>query len=46
VVVIEIVPAGDGCELTLSHEGVPPDFAERTRGGWTAILGGLEAAVA
>ena len=39
---IDIVPRGAGCELTLTHEGVPPDYAERTQGGWATILDGLE----
>lgn len=41
-VTIEIVPAGSGCELTLTHEDVPPEWAERTQEGWTMILGALE----
>lgn len=44
-VTIEITPDGDGCELVLSHEGVPPDYAERTRGGWTMIVEGLAGAL-
>jgi uncharacterized protein YndB with AHSA1/START domain len=40
-VVVEIVPIGTGCELTLTHHGVLPDFADRTVGGWTMILEGL-----
>jgi len=42
---IEIVPRGNGCELTLTHEGVLPEYADRTQGGWSKILGGLEAAL-
>ena len=41
VVIIEIVQAEGGCELTLTHEGVLPDYAEGTKGGWTMILGKL-----
>jgi len=41
-VTIDITPVGDGCELTLTHEGVLPDYRERTTGGWTKILGGAE----
>ena len=41
-VTLEITPAGTGCELTLTHEGVLPDYRERTTGGWTKILGGVE----
>lgn len=45
-VTIEIVPSGSGCELTLIHEGVLPDYASRTEGGWRMILDGLAAALA
>ncbi len=38
---VDIVPHGAGCELTLTHEGVPPEWAERTKEGWAGILGGL-----
>jgi uncharacterized protein YndB with AHSA1/START domain len=41
-VTIEIIPAGQGCELTLTHEGVLPDWAERTQAGWGMILDNLE----
>lgn len=43
-VVIEIVPKEDGCELTLTHE-LPSewaDYADRSRDGWTKMLGVLE----
>jgi uncharacterized protein YndB with AHSA1/START domain len=40
-VTIEIRPQGDGCELTLTHDGVPPDYAKRTQEGWSRILSGL-----
>jgi uncharacterized protein YndB with AHSA1/START domain len=39
---INIVPADSGCELTLIHEGVLPEWATRTEAGWTMILEGLE----
>jgi uncharacterized protein YndB with AHSA1/START domain len=42
-VIIDVVPVGTGCELTLTHEGVLPDYASRTEAGWTGILNGLEA---
>ena len=45
-VIVEIAPAGGGCELTLTHEGVLPDYTSRTEGGWTMILEGLAAALA
>lgn len=44
-VTLDIRPMGEGCELTLTHDGVWADYAERTEGGWTTILGGLEKAV-
>lgn len=40
-VTIEIVPLDSGCELTLIHEGVLPEYAEGTQGGWTKILNSL-----
>ena len=45
-VCIDIVPRDTGCELTLTHEGVLPEYAERTQGGWTEILGRLAAGLA
>jgi uncharacterized protein YndB with AHSA1/START domain len=45
-VVIEIVARGEGCELTLVHEGVLPDYGERTKAGWTTIIGNLEKSIA
>lgn len=44
-VAIDIVPAGTGCSATLTHEGVLPDYVERTRQGWTTMLQGLDAAL-
>jgi uncharacterized protein YndB with AHSA1/START domain len=38
---IEIVPAGAGCDLTLVHEGVPPQYRDQTQSGWQAILAQL-----
>lgn len=40
-VTIDIVPAAGGCDLTLTHEAVLPEWLDRTRQGWTAILDGL-----
>ena len=40
-VAIDIVPLETGCELTLTQEGVLPDYADRTKQGWGMILGGL-----
>ena len=42
-VTIEIVPLDSGCELTLTHEGVLPEYAEGSVEGWTRILAGLAA---
>ena len=42
---IDIVALGTGCELTLTHEGVLPDYVDRTRQGWTGILDGLAGAL-
>jgi uncharacterized protein YndB with AHSA1/START domain len=38
---LDLLPKGDGCTLTLIHEGVLPDYASRTQEGWAAILTGL-----
>ncbi len=42
-VTINIAPTPGGCEITLSHIMDPQwtSFLERTRAGWTMILGGL-----
>jgi len=40
-VCIDIVPRETGCELTLTHEGVLPDYTARTEAGWTGILAHL-----
>jgi uncharacterized protein YndB with AHSA1/START domain len=45
-VAIDIVPAGAGCDLTLVHEGVLPEYQEKTQSGWTAILDALAANLA
>jgi uncharacterized protein YndB with AHSA1/START domain len=41
VVRIEIVPRESGCELTLTHENVFPDYQTRTESGWGMLLGKL-----
>ncbi|HTC54715.1 MAG TPA: SRPBCC family protein [Steroidobacteraceae bacterium] len=38
---IQIRPSGAGCELTLTNEGVPPDYVARNHEGWSRILAGL-----
>ncbi len=42
---IDIRPDGEGCELTLTHEGVPPAYREGSADGWRRILAGLEPAL-
>ena len=44
-VTIEIARFGKGCALTLTHEGVLPEYASSTEAGWNGILEGLAAAV-
>jgi uncharacterized protein YndB with AHSA1/START domain len=43
---VEIARAGSGCDLTLTHENVLPDYRERTTQGWTGILEGLAESLA
>jgi uncharacterized protein YndB with AHSA1/START domain len=38
---IDIVPLESGCELTLTHEGVLPEWASQTEAGWGMILNSL-----
>ena len=38
---IDIAATASGCDLTLTHDGVLPEYIERTKGGWAAILGAL-----
>jgi uncharacterized protein YndB with AHSA1/START domain len=48
-VIVDIVPQGDGCELTLRHDLGPADDAgdtlERTEQGWGTVLANLERAL-
>lgn len=46
-VTVEIVPAGTGCELTLTHvmQAKWAEWADRTKEGWTDILASLAATV-
>lgn len=39
---IDILPAGSGCELSLLHEDVLPEWADATQEGWGGILAKLE----
>jgi uncharacterized protein YndB with AHSA1/START domain len=40
-VIVDIVPAGKGCELSLTHQSVLPDRADRMEGRWAGMLYGL-----
>jgi uncharacterized protein YndB with AHSA1/START domain len=42
-VTVEIVPDGDGCVLTLAHEGVPAEHLKPTEGGWSNMFDALSA---
>ena len=44
-VFIDIVPARSGCELTLVHAGVLPEYETRVQSGWSEILNGLTSSV-
>ncbi|HEY3859201.1 MAG TPA: SRPBCC domain-containing protein [Gammaproteobacteria bacterium] len=41
-VTLDIVPIPDGCELTLTHEGVLEEYADKTPQGWNMIFDGLD----
>jgi uncharacterized protein YndB with AHSA1/START domain len=38
---IDLIPTPTGCELTLTHEGVLPEWLDRSREGWEKIIDGL-----
>lgn len=38
---VEITAMGKGCELTVTHAGVPPEYAARAADGWTQMLAEL-----
>lgn len=42
-VTLDIVAVGGGCELTLTHEGVLAEYADKTPQGWDMIFDGLAA---
>jgi uncharacterized protein YndB with AHSA1/START domain len=42
----DLKPLPTGCELTLTHDGVLPEWCDRTREGWGKILDGLSALLA
>jgi uncharacterized protein YndB with AHSA1/START domain len=39
---LDFVAKDSGCELTLTHYDVPPEWQARTNEGWTMLLGNLE----
>ena len=45
-VTIDIHPSDTGCDLTLTHTGVPDEYAERNVEGWNGILDGLARSIA
>jgi uncharacterized protein YndB with AHSA1/START domain len=44
-VTVDFAEAPGGCEVTLSHDGVPPEWKDQTVQGWTMILESLERAL-
>lgn len=40
-VAVELLATAEGTQITLSHAGVRPEYAERVRAGWTAILAAI-----
>ena len=43
---IDLKPLPTGCELTLTHEGVLPEWLDSAREGWGKIVDGLSAHLA
>ena len=37
-VTVDIEPLTDGCQVTLTHEGVPEQWSKQTEGGWSKML--------
>lgn len=44
-VTVDFAPDGDGCVATLTHAGVPDEWADRSAEGWGMILASLETAL-
>jgi uncharacterized protein YndB with AHSA1/START domain len=45
-VTVVIAPRGAGCELTLTHEGLPLEFVGKVNGGWNTCFDNLGAVTA
>jgi len=45
-VTLDFAPKDGGCELTLTHEGVLAEYADKTPEGWGTIFDGLATALA
>ena len=43
---IDLKPLPSGCELALTHEGVPAEWLDASREGWNKIVDGLSAHLA
>jgi len=41
-VTLDFRPVSGGCEVTLTHTDVPPEWRDQTVQGWTMILAALE----
>ncbi len=44
-ITLDFAPAGGGCDLTLTHEGVFEEYVTQTHHGWGMILGALDRAL-
>jgi len=44
-VTLDFAAVDGGCDVTLTHAGVPPEYAKQTPQGWTMILASLERAL-
>jgi uncharacterized protein YndB with AHSA1/START domain len=42
-ITVEIAPDGGGCVLTLTQEGLPPDYKAATEAGWGKMFDALAA---
>ena len=45
-VIVEIVPDGTGCVLTLTQQGLPPGYESETEKGWGKMFDNLAATLA